>query len=62
MSGIRTRDPSVRAGEDGSCIRQRGHYDRQYIINIIYTTMTIIPLMRLNDTYEIRFLNRMFVI
>jgi hypothetical protein len=27
-SGIRTHDPSVRAGEDSSCIRQRGHYDR----------------------------------
>jgi hypothetical protein len=24
-SGIRTYDPRVRAGEDGSCFRQRGH-------------------------------------
>jgi hypothetical protein len=27
-SGIRTHDPSVRAGEDGSCPRTRGHCDR----------------------------------
>jgi hypothetical protein len=28
-SGIRTNDPSVRAGEDGSCLRPRGPRDRQ---------------------------------
>jgi hypothetical protein len=28
-SGIRTHDPSVRAGEDGLCLRSRGHCDRQ---------------------------------
>jgi hypothetical protein len=27
-SGIRTHDPSVRAGEDGSCLRPRGHCNR----------------------------------
>jgi hypothetical protein len=27
-SGIRTRDTSVRAGEDGSCLRPRGNCDR----------------------------------
>jgi hypothetical protein len=27
-SEIRTHDPSVRAGEDGSCLRPRGHRDR----------------------------------
>jgi hypothetical protein len=27
-SGIRTHDPSVRAGEDISCLRPRGHCDR----------------------------------
>jgi hypothetical protein len=26
--GIRTHDPSVRAREDSSCLRQRGHCDR----------------------------------
>jgi hypothetical protein len=26
--GIRTHDPSVRAGEDSSCIRPRSHFDR----------------------------------
>jgi hypothetical protein len=29
-SGIRTHDPSVRASEDISCFRSRGHYDRLY--------------------------------
>jgi hypothetical protein len=27
-SGIRTHDPSVHAGEDGSCLRPRSHCDR----------------------------------
>jgi hypothetical protein len=25
LSGIRTQDPSIRAGEDSSCLRPRGH-------------------------------------
>jgi hypothetical protein len=29
LSGIRTHDRSVRASEDSSCLRLRGHYDRQ---------------------------------
>jgi hypothetical protein len=29
-SGIRTRDPSVQAGEDSSCLRPRGHCYRLY--------------------------------
>jgi hypothetical protein len=28
LSGIRTHDPSVRANEDSSCLRPRGHCDR----------------------------------
>jgi hypothetical protein len=28
LSGIRTHDPSVRASEDGSCLRPRGYCDR----------------------------------
>jgi hypothetical protein len=28
LSGIRTHDPSVRASEDSSCLRLRGHCDR----------------------------------
>jgi hypothetical protein len=28
MSGIQTHDPSVRAGEDSSCLRLRGHCNR----------------------------------
>jgi hypothetical protein len=27
LSGIRTHDPSVRASEDSSCLRPRGHSD-----------------------------------
>jgi hypothetical protein len=34
LSGIRTHDPSVRAGEDSSCLRKRGHCDR---LNYVYT-------------------------
>jgi hypothetical protein len=33
-SGIQTHDPSVREGEDGSCLRPRGHCDRR-IIDIV---------------------------
>jgi hypothetical protein len=28
LSGIRTHNPSIRAGEDNSCLKQRGHRDR----------------------------------
>jgi hypothetical protein len=28
LNGIRTHDPSVRASEDSSCLRPRGHCDR----------------------------------
>jgi hypothetical protein len=31
LSGIRTHDPSVRASEDSSFLRLRGHCDRQTI-------------------------------
>jgi hypothetical protein len=29
LSGIRTHDPRVRASEDNSCLRRRGHCNRQ---------------------------------
>jgi hypothetical protein len=32
LNGIRTHDPSVQASEDGSCLRPRGHRDRQSCI------------------------------
>jgi hypothetical protein len=37
----RTHDPSVRAGEEGSCLRQRGHCERRMLrytslINTLY--------------------------
>jgi hypothetical protein len=31
LSGILTHDPSVRSSEDSSCLRHRGHCDRQRI-------------------------------
>jgi hypothetical protein len=31
LSGIRTHDPSVRANEDSSCLRSRGHCDRHFL-------------------------------
>jgi hypothetical protein len=37
FSGIRTHDPSVRVGEDGSCLRQHGHCDRLIWTNILLT-------------------------
>jgi hypothetical protein len=30
LSGIRNHDPSVRASEDSSCLRPRGHFDRNF--------------------------------
>jgi hypothetical protein len=35
LSRIRNHDPSVRAVEDSTCLRQRGHWDRLFIIIII---------------------------
>jgi hypothetical protein len=37
LSGIRTRDPSVRADENDSCLRLHGHCDR----HIIYSHCTL---------------------
>jgi hypothetical protein len=35
LSGIRTHDHSVRAGEDISCLRRRGHCDQNNYISIL---------------------------
>jgi hypothetical protein len=40
-SGIRTHDPSVRAGEDGSCFLPRGHCDRH--VTFLYSYILIAP-------------------
>jgi hypothetical protein len=40
-SGFRTHNPSVRAGEDSSCLRPRGHCDR-----LFRETITILRTMR----------------
>jgi hypothetical protein len=33
-SGIRTQDPSIRAAEDSTCLRPRGHWDRPLKIHL----------------------------
>jgi hypothetical protein len=35
LSGIRTHDPSVRVGEDISCVRPRGQCERYSVRNIL---------------------------
>jgi hypothetical protein len=40
LSGIRTHDPSVRASEDSSCPRPRGHYDQ--LISVITRTFPFV--------------------
>jgi hypothetical protein len=35
LSGIRTHDPSVRVGEDYSCLRPRGHCDRYLVVQLL---------------------------
>jgi hypothetical protein len=35
LNSIRIHDPSVRASEESSCIRPRGHSDRHYFIYIV---------------------------
>jgi hypothetical protein len=38
LSGIRTHDPSVRAGEDGACLRPSGHViGPKYVYTNIYS-------------------------
>jgi hypothetical protein len=41
-SGIRTHDPSVRMGEEGSCLRPRNHCDRLYGLSTYTKPMRII--------------------
>jgi hypothetical protein len=35
LSGIRAHDPSVPAGNEGSCLRQRSHCDRPFHISML---------------------------
>jgi hypothetical protein len=52
-SGIRTHDPSVRAGEDGSCLKPRGHCDRRvYMLQYVARIKKIC----LNSTARIAFI------
>jgi hypothetical protein len=41
LNGIRNHDPSVRANEDSSCLRLRGHRDRN-----LYSSANIIRMMK----------------
>jgi hypothetical protein len=41
LSGIRTHDPSVRASEDSSCLRQRGHWDRQCMPSLLIKSTSL---------------------
>jgi hypothetical protein len=41
-SGIRTHDPSVRADEDGSCLRSRCRCDRQATLLLLLTIQTFL--------------------
>jgi hypothetical protein len=34
LTGVRTRDPNVQAGEEGSCLRLRGHCDLHFHISV----------------------------
>jgi hypothetical protein len=42
----RTHDPSVRAGDDGSCLRPRGHCDRRRIVTHILNSAPVSSLFR----------------
>jgi hypothetical protein len=39
-SGNRIHDPSVRVGEDGSCLRKRGHSDRPLCLHFTHFTQS----------------------
>jgi hypothetical protein len=40
LSGIRTDDPSVRASEDSSCLRPRGHCDSPFLRKLHWIAVT----------------------
>jgi hypothetical protein len=48
-SGTRTHDPSVRAGEDISCLRPRGHCDRLLNIQRINSSR----IQQLQNSYQV---------
>jgi hypothetical protein len=67
VSGIRTHDPSVRASEDSSCLRPRGHCDQQprYYAGGSYSNVTCLqlrpPSISLQCKVNIRTLHHLFV-
>jgi hypothetical protein len=50
-SGNRTHDPSVRAGEDGSCLRPRGHCDG-LLIRLVTTLIFLILVLGLCRSHK----------
>jgi hypothetical protein len=46
LSGIRAHDPSVRAGEDSSCLRPLGHCDRRNLIYLVEIRVYEVGVMR----------------
>jgi hypothetical protein len=58
-SGIRTDNPSVRADEDGSCLRPRSHFNRPvnllivfnlYYVDMVLRLQLVIPCLRCEVT------------
>jgi hypothetical protein len=39
LSGVRTHDPSIRAGENSSCLRKRCHSDRDHLYTPLETIL-----------------------
>jgi hypothetical protein len=55
-SGIRTNDPSVRAGEDRTCLRLRSHWDRQSLIfRYIFTAQKSVSYKRVRRYRDLHF-------
>jgi hypothetical protein len=58
LSGIRTHDPSVQTGEDGSCLRPRGHCDRQENTQVLeFTTKVTYPAV----LFEVKLILKCFI-
>jgi hypothetical protein len=54
LSVIRTHDPSVRAAEDISCLRPRGHCDKRPIILRVKNGLRIFEKKVLKEIFELK--------
>jgi hypothetical protein len=52
LTGIRTHDSSIRASEDGSYLRPRGHSDRPKVISTIHKPYSSLPGIHKNRPLE----------